>query len=236
MFDATKGQQAADTRLESLSDQLAADAVAFLGDPSIARARKEAALAAAANIFADPDQLGRLAQGTYAQNSAGQPAAQLGAGTTTATPTNAQDGLQAILSDGAVDPGIKSALRRILTPDDPHYLSVDREGTPTELVTTRQQRDTARTERDAARVELLRERDPNRDGSLAKQLAAVTAERDTARAAAGGYNQTAAQAALDAVDQSIEDLVGKMGGRVEGRNELKQQLNALLRAIHLTRA
>ena len=236
MFDATKGQQAADTRLESLSDQLAADAVAFLGDPSIARARKEAALAAAANIFADPDQLGRLAQGTYAQNSAGQPAAQLDAGTTTATQTNARDGLQAILNDGAVDPGIKLALKRLLTPNDPDHIPVGRDGTPSELVATKRERDQARTECDDARVALLHERDPNRDGSLAKQLAAVTAERDAARAAAGGYNQTAAQAALDAVDQSIEDLVGKMGGRVEGRAELKQKLNTLLSIIHLSRA
>ena len=235
MFDATRGQQAADTRLESLSDQLAADAVAFLADPSTPRARKEAALAAAANIFANPDQLNQLAQGTYAQNNAGQPAAQLGTGSPSNS-GNAREGLQAILSDDNVDSGIKLALKRLLTPNDPDHIPVGRDGTPSELVAAKRERDQARTERDAARVELTNEHDVNRNGSLAKQLADVTTERDAARAAAGGYNQTAAQAALDAVDQSIEDLVGKMGGRVEGRNELKQQLNALLRAIHLTRA
>ena len=232
MFDATKGQQAVTSQIETLSDEFASR---FDELPP----RQQLTLLQQFNQLLDaPDQVSAFQAGTYAPNSAGPPAAQLGTGTTTATPTpsNAQEGLQAILGDSSVDPGIKLALRRVLTPTDPGYLPVDREGTPTELVATRQQRDTARTERDAARGELVNERDAARNGSLAKLLADVTAERDAARAAAGGYDQTAAQAALDAVDQSIEDLVGKMGGRFEGRNELKQQLNALLRAIHLTRA
>ena len=233
MFDATKGQQAADTRLEDLSNQLAADAVAFLTDPSTPRAHKEAALAAAANIFANPDQLNQLAQGTYAQNSSGQPAAQLGTGSQSDPRQQMTEALNAF----GASPGQAQAILRILNaPGDPGHIEVEADGTPSELVAARRERDQAKAERDTARAELTRERDVSQHGSLAKQLAAVTAERDAARAAAGGYNQTAAQAALDAVDQSIEDLVGKMGGRVEGRNELKQQLNALLRAIHLTRA
>ncbi len=232
MFDAAKGQQAVTDQIEARSDEFAARFTSLSPREQLAFLQK------ANELLDDPNQVLAFQTGTYAQNSAGQPAAQLGTGTTTATPTpsNAQEGLQAILGDSSVDPGIKLALRRVLTPTDPGYLPVDREGTPTELVATRQQRDQARTERDAARVELVNERDAARNGSLAKLLADVTAERDAARAAAGGYDQAAAQAALDAVDQSIEDLVGKMGGRVEGRSELKQKLGLLLRAVHLSRA
>ena len=230
MFDATKGQQAVTDQVETRSDEFAAR---FNELPPRQQLRM---LEQFNQLLDNPDQVSSFQAGTFAQNSAGQPAAQLGAGTTTATQTNAQDGLQAILNDGAVDPGIKLALRRVLTPTDPGYLPVDREGTPTELVATRQQRDTARTERDAARGELVNERDAARNGSLAKLLADVTAERDAARAAAGGYDQTTARQRLGEVDEAIDDLVGKMGGRVEGRNELKQKLNTLLSIIHLSRA
>lgn len=237
MFDATRGQQAADTRLEDLSNQLAADAVAFLADPSTPRARKEAALAAAANIFANPDQLNQLAQGTYAQNNAGQPAAALGAGTDAAQPTiTPQQAVQAIMDNRSVNSGIKLAIRRLLTPGDPEHIQVDDRGTWTALVDTE-------VERDAALDALANERNPRHHGSLAQQLAAVTAERDAARAerdaaraAAGGYDQTTARQRLGEVDEAIDDLVGKMGGRVEGRNELKQKLNTLLSIIHLSRA
>ena len=140
------------------------------------------------------------------------------------------------MSDDNVDSGIKLALKRLLTPNDPDHIPVGRDGTPSELVATKRERDQARAERDDARVALLHERDPNRDGSLAKQLAAVTAERDAARAAAGGYDQTTARQRLNEVDEAIDDLVGKMGGRVEGKNELKQKLNTLIASVHLTRA
>lgn len=230
MFDATKGQQAVTDQIEARSDEFAARFTSLSPREQLAFLQK------ANELLDDPNQVLAFQAGTYAQNNAGQPAAQLGTGSPSSNSGNAQEGLQAILSDDNVDSGIKLALKRLLTPNDPDHIPVGRDGTPSELVAAKRERDQARTERDAARVELTNEHDVNRNGSLAKQLADVTTERDAARAAAGGYNQTAAQAALDAVDQSIEDLVGKMGGRVEGRNELKQQLNALLRAIHLTRA
>ena len=232
MFDATAGRQAITNKIDQMTDRFAAEFEDRMSDLSMSE--REALVAQLLQVMSGTDSARN-----FATNSAGQPAAQLGAGTTTATPnsgSNAQEGLQAILNDGTVDPGIKLALRRLLTPGDPEHIPVGRDGTPSELVAARRERDQARTERDTARVELTNERDVNRNGSLAKQLADVTAARDAARAAAGGYNQTAALAALAAVDQAIEDQVGKMGGRVEGRNELKQQLNALLRAIHLTRA
>ena len=229
MFDATKGQQAVTDQIEARSDEFAARFTSLSPREQLAFLQK------ANELLDDPNQVLAFQTGTYAQNSTGQPAAQLGTGSPSSNSGNAQEGLQAILSDDNVDSGIKLALKRLLTPNDPDHIPVGRDGTPSELVAAKRERDQARTERDAARVELLHERDPNRDGSLAKQLAAVTAERDAARAAAGGYNQTAALAALAAVDQAIEDQVGKMGGRVEGRSELKQKLSNLLAAVRLSR-
>lgn len=228
MFNAANGQQASDARIEEMSDQLAADAVSFLQNPSIPRAHKEAAMAAAAAIFADPGQLSQLAQGTYA----GQPAAALG-GRPAITP---QEGLQAILDDTAVDPGIKIALRRLLTPADPDHIPVGRDGTPSELVATRRERDTAKGERDTARADLANERDPNKAGSLANRLATAIAERDAAQATVGGYDQASARAAAQAVLDALNAQRGKMGGDVVGRDDVKAKLTAFANAVSLRAA
>lgn len=230
MFDPTKGQQAADARLDQMSDRLAADAVAFLNDPSIPRARKEAALSAAANIFADPDQLTQLAQGTYAQDSAGKPAAQLGTGR-----SNAQEGLQAILDDPQVDGGIKLALKRLLTPRDPDHIPVGRDGTPAELVATRSELASAKAERDTARSDLTNERDASRTGSLAKRLADVTAERDDLRANAGGYDQAAAHAKATELVATINAQKGKMGGGIDGKDAVLAKVREFVQAVGLRR-
>lgn len=220
MFDATKGQQAANTRLNDLSDQIAADAVSFLDNPGIPRAQKEAAMAAAAAIFADPDSLSQLAQGVYTQVSpAGQPAARaLGAGKM----TGAQEGLQAILNDSSVDTGVKSLLKRALVPTDPDYLPVDWQGTPTELVNTKRELDTVKTKLAAAENELSA---TNED---------LKKERN--KKAAGSFDETAARSALTKVDEAIDSLIGRWGGKVDGIVELKRELNALLREVHLSRA
>lgn len=234
MFNAANGQQASDARIEEMSDQLAADAVSFLQNPSIPRAHKEAAMAAAAAIFADPGQLSQLAQGTYAQNSAGQPAAALGTGDS--SHANAQEGLRAIMSDDAIDPGIKLALTRLLTPADPDHIPVGRDGTPSELVAARRERDMARTDRDAARVELTKEHDATTAGSLANRLATAIAERDAAQATVGGYDQASARAAAQAVLDALNAQRGKMGGDVVGRDDVKAKLTAFANAVSLRAA
>ena len=231
MFDATKGQQAVTSQIETLSDEFASR---FDELPP----RQQLTLLQQFNQLLDaPDQVSAFQAGTYAQNSAGQPAAALGAGTDAAQPTiTPQQAVQAIMDNRSVNSGIKLAIRRLLTPGDPERIQVDDRGTWTALVDTE-------VERDAALDALANERNPRHHGSLAQQLAAVTAERDAARAerdaaraAAGGYDQTTARQRLGEVDEAIDDLVGKMGGRVEGRNELKQKLNTLLSIIHLSRA
>jgi len=179
-----------------------------------------------------------------AQNAAGQPAAALGTGRPPgSTPTDAHTGLRAILSDPGVDPGIQRALVRLLTPADPEYLPVDRQGTPVDMIAASRERDaaraernTAKAERDAAQQELANERSVTHNGSLAKQLATAIAERDTARAAAGGYDQNAARAAAQAVLAAINAQRGKLGGTVEGKDVVIAKLGELAQTIGLRAA
>lgn len=223
MFDATKGQQAVTDQIEARSDEFAAR---FTSLPP----REQLAFLQKANeLLDDPSNVSAFQAGTYAQNSSGQPAAALGTGRT----SNAQEGLQAILDDGAVDPGIKLALKRLLTPSDPDHIPVGRDGTPSELVAARRERDTARTDRDAARVELTKERDATVTGSLANQLAIAIAERNAAQATASGYDQTVARAAAQAVLDALNAQRGKMGGDVVGRDDVKAKLTAFANAVGL---
>lgn len=235
MFDATKGQQAVTSQIETLSDEFASR---FDELPP----RQQLTLLQQFNQLLDaPDQVSAFQAGTYAQNAAGQPAAALGTGRPPgSTPTDAHTGLRAILSDPGVDPGIQRALVRLLTPADPEYLPVDRQGTPVDMIAASRERDaaraernTAKAERDAAQQELANERSVTHNGSLAKQLATAIAERDTARAAAGGYDQAAARAAAQAVLDALNAQRGKMGGDVVGRDDVKAKLTAFANAVGL---
>ena len=230
MFDATKGQQAVTDQIEARSDEFAARFTSLSPREQLAFLQK------ANELLDDPNQVLAFQAGTYAQNNAGQPAAQLGTGSPSSNSGNAREGLQAILSDDNVDSGIKLALKRLLTPNDPDHIPVGRDGTPSELVAAKRERDQARTERDDARVELLHERDPNRNGSLAKQLAEVTAQRDAALNSAGGYDQanarTKAQAVLAAVDAQHSR---RMSGEVEGKDAVRTAFTNFAQAVGLQR-
>lgn len=225
MFDATQGKLALTTTIDELSDEFAAR---FTDLPP----REQLAFLQKANqLLDDPSHVSAFQAGTYAQNSSGQPAAALGTGGS--NHANAQEGLRAIMSDDAIDPGIKLALTRLLTPSDPDHIPVGRDGTPSELVAARRERDTARTDRDAARVELTKERDATVTGSLANQLAIAIAERNAAQATASGYDQTVARAAAQAVLNALNAQRGKMGGDVVGRDDVKAKLTAFANAVGL---
>ena len=231
MFDATAGRQAITNKIDQMTDRFAAEFEDRMSDLSMSE--REALVAQLLQVMSGTDSARN-----FATNSAGQPAAQLGAGTTTATPnsgSNAQEGLQAILNDGTVDPGIKLALRRLLTPGDPEHIPVGRDGTPSELVAARRERDQARTERDTARVELTNERDVNRNGSLAKQLADVTASRDAALNSASGYDQDEARSKATAVVTAINAQRGKLGGQVEGKDDVRTKFGEFIQAVGLRR-
>ena len=138
-----------------------------------------------AAVVSDKDSTAAFTAGIYAQQSNGQPAAQLGAGSSSANPED--DALQVIMASTRVPQGVKAAIVRVITPSDPAFIDVESDGTPKAFRAAERERDVVKTERDEARQELQDERDPNKSGSLAKQLADVTAERDAARAAGGSF-------------------------------------------------
>lgn len=253
MFDATKGLQAVIDEVETRSNEFAArfDELTM---------RQQLTLLQQFNQLLDaPDQVSAFQAGTYAQNSAGQPAAQLqlGAG---GNPSNPREMLAATLRALRASKGQAQGVLRILNgPGDPGHMEVDDRGTWTALVDTEVERDAARAEltrerdeshngslakqladvtaqRDAARAELTNERDVNRNGSLAKQLAEVTAQRDAALNSAGGYDQanarTKARAVLAAVDAQHSR---RMSGEVEGKDAVRTAFTNFAQAVGLQR-
>ena len=179
MFDATRGNQALADQVEERSDEFASR---FDQLPP----RQQLTILQRMNLLLDsPDDVAAFTSGTYAQDSSGNPARALGSGTN-GGPSNAKEGLQAIMDDSSVNDGIKAALRRILVPSDPEYIEVENDGTPKELTAAKRERDAAVRERDAAQRELTTERDDSKPSSLAGKLKATTKERDDARSATGG--------------------------------------------------
>lgn len=89
-----------------------------------------------------------------------------------------QDALSILQGSAQISNGIKAALRRLLNPRDPNPIGVQGDGTPSEVADLRREIATLEGERDAARQDkadaerkLAEERDPNKAGSLARQLA-----------------------------------------------------------------
>ena len=173
MFDATKGKKAQSDHVDKASDDFAArfDDLSF---------REQQKLLAGLNddkIFND------LVNGSGV-NSNGQQAAQqpaLGAGN--GQQVSAKEGLNAIMADASVNDGVKNALRRILTPNAADYIPVGNDGTPSELATTRQERDAnkqraddAERARDEANQKLTYEQDASKSHSLASKLKAANTQ------------------------------------------------------------
>jgi hypothetical protein len=161
-----------------------------------------------AAVVSDKDSTAAFTAGIYAQQSNGQPAAQLGAGSSSANPED--DALQVIMASTRVPQGVKAAIVRVITPSDPAFIDVESDGTPKAFRAAERERDAVKTERDEARQELQDERDPNKSGSLAKQLAAAQAA-----ATAGGLDPTKVDAVKTALT-TAEIEFGKRKSRAMG--------------------
>ena len=249
MFNADNGRQASSQKIESMSDEFAADFEDFLADPSIDRQVKESLVKELRDVVANRSTAKEFAAGTYAQNSAGQPAQALGAGSGNqpnppqpqVTPQPGQTmedaALHVIMTSTQLPQGVKAGIIRMITPSDPNHLPVATDGTPTELVAARQaltdERDTnkngslahklAETER-----KLAEEKDENKSGSLAHQLKA--AQRNAA-----GTNMVDKAAILPLV-QAVEQAASRldthmMSSHIEGKTELDQAVAAAKTAV-----
>lgn len=213
MFDATKGQQAVTDQVETLSDEFAARFDTLQPRDQLVFLEK------ANQLLDNPDQVSAFQAGTYAQNSAGQPAAQLGTGRPAVRPTDddIRKAVATILGAPQLPNGFKQLMRRGYDQAASDFLDPQDDGTPKIVTDTQTQRDDYKRERDTALGDLANERDPNRNGSLAQKLAAVTAERDSLRAT-GGYDQNIARNMAGEVIAAIDAQMGKMGGKVDGKD------------------
>ena len=173
MFDANKGTQVSQARIEAMSDQLATDAVNYLENPSVSRSEKEAAIKAATAIFADPEALKSLATGTFAQNSTGQPALQLGASST--NKPSPQEVAQLIGSVASNQDQAQVAMRFLLPSSDASFLEA-RGGVPLQVSVLERELENAKRELDQAK-------DPNVVGSLAEKAKSAEAARSAAEKA-----------------------------------------------------
>jgi hypothetical protein len=223
MFDANKGNQKIADQVDERTDEFAA----LFGDLS---PRKQLTIISKMNeLLADTDATDAFAAGNLgAPNSA--PAA-IGSGSGTSAPAQqitAQDALQVIMADPNVDDGIKAALRRILIPTDPEHIAVGRDGTPSELVSTRQERENAKTAQKAAEDKLAEEKDENKSGSLAHQLKHAKA---TPPVAADSVKKTDVKAKVDELSTAVDDLAAPMGAKVKGKTEVKAKVDELKQMV-----
>ena len=195
MFDANKGAQVSQARIEAMSDQLATDAVNYLENPSVSRSEKEAAIKAATAIFADPEALKSLASGQFAQNSAGQPALQLGSGNRT---PDLQEIAQLIKSVAVNQDQAQAAMRFLLPPSDASFLEASRGGVPAEVYTLERELDEANRKIDLAN-------DPNNVGSLAEKAKTAETARNVAEEAKAEAvtKQKAAENSLKALQKDV---------------------------------
>lgn len=173
-------------------------------------------------VVASKDATMAFTAGQYAQQNNGQPAAALGAGTAAPSAADETAALGVLMGSPLIDNGVKQALRRLLNPSDPNPLMVEADGTPSELVATRNERDTAKTERDAARQALQDEKDPSKPGSLARQLS-------DAQVAAVAFDDMVSKGALLPLVQAIEVAAdnldtGMMTSHISGLPELVQAI------------
>ncbi len=221
MFNAHEGREASMTKIEAASNQLACDIDDFIADPSISRTEKEALLENLATVVAGRESARSFANGTYAQNSAGQPARALGAGSPAGNnPTSEQEALGFLLNSGSLPTGVKAALRRLLNPSDPDQIRVGVDGTPVEVGQLRQEVATKT-------ADLASERDPAKPGSLASKLAASAKQNGSGHPDPTPFKK-AIQAALRPAFEALGHSTGAMGG---GSKLSRQDFDAVKHGI-----
>ncbi len=227
-FNANAFMAKATTRINELSDQLAFEIGERLNESTTDEmtAMMEELLA----IVRNKDATQRLIHGEFAQNNAGQPALQLGGGSTShGQITDSSKAYAVIQADPDVDSAIKQALRRIMIDKDPQYIPVDRNGTPTEIIGLEKQVKDLKAERDAAQDELAKERDPKKTGSLAEQLEAAK-KATSAPAPADMVKKDDVKKAVDMVKKAVGELGAQrkgLGAELTGKPELDKAVGEL---------
>lgn len=220
MFNADAGRQASTQKIDQLTNRFAAEFEDRMMDLSMSE--QEALVERLVEVMSGLD----TARG-FATNSAGQPAAQLGSGPS--APPSEQEALDVLFNSPALSDGVKNALRRILNPRDPQVIAVENDGTPSELASTRTQRDRMESERDDARSRLAEEQDANRNGSLAHRLAAAQAAAATP---ADAVTKATMLPLVEAIEQAASQLdTHMMSSHIDNIDELNAKVAAAKTAV-----
>lgn len=210
MFNATDARIRIASIIEADSDLFAAELEDRFAGMSLTD--KQTLMRKLRDLIADPNSTAAFVQGTYAQNSQGQPAAAIGTGQQ--PPTNEQEALAFLLNSGSLPSGVKQALKRLLNPQDPAHIRVWADGTPEEVSNLRQQ---------VADLtgQLAAERDPAVAGSLKQRLAAATAAANPSNC----VRKDAVKTALDAVKTALDAVkTSALSSRIEGLEEAKARV------------
>ena len=179
-FDPAKGAKKTSDEVDDLSNEFA-DELAELPMKTQRNVLRNA-LSRMDNLQKDPSE--QTDDVSTANSSTG--GLQLTTGSSNGTQVTSERGLAAILADPTVDSAIKAALTRILSPDDDHYMPVDRAGTPIAVINANQERDRQKARAEAAEQakataeqKLADANDEGKSDSLAGKLKAATAANAT---------------------------------------------------------
>lgn len=213
MFNATNARTAADAHLNELTDRFAAEWEDR--SQSMTLSEREELMKRLLAVLADPNATQAFVAGQYAQQSNGQSAA-IGTGQSKA-PTSEQEALNFLLSSGALTPGIKKALTRLLSPQASDFIDVGADGTPVEVGDLRQ-------ELASTKADLADERNPNKRGSLAQKLSAAAVPVDMVAKADVKTKAEEVKVKIDAIK------VGMMRQPV-GIDEAKAAINDLIQIV-----
>lgn len=161
-------------------------------------------------------------QQQLATNSAGQPAAALGSGSSSIT-NDTGEAIKVVLADTGIDAGFKQLIRRGYDQSAPDHIEVEVDGTPKELKTARKERDDQKKLTQKAENELADARDESKDGSLAKQL-----KDAKAAAPAAPFDKTKVTNQFEKVQEDLLAVSTKRGSaKVDGLDKVAQDLKVV---------
>lgn len=221
MFDADKGNQKVADQVDSLSDDFAAR---FTALPP----RQQQTLLTKFNEMLDnPDSVTAFANGTYAQDSSGQPAKALGSGSAPSSEQevlDAREAIKVILADTTVDASFKHLLRRGYDQSAPDHIEVEADGTPKALRSSQQETKTQKDRADNAEKELKDERDESKSGSLAEQLKKAKAAAATP---ADMVEKSKIVAGLKKLRDMVDDIssMTKVRGKAEALQAIDEEID-----------
>jgi hypothetical protein len=220
LFDAAKGKKAVSDEVETKSHEFAA---LFEDLPP----RKQRVVLDKMNeLLSDPDSIDSFTAGNYAQNSSGQPAQALGAGSS-GVANDPAEAIKVILADTSVDAGFKHLIRRAFDQSAPDHIEVEADGTPKELKSTRKERDDAKDARKKAEDKLAEEQDENKSGSLANQLKAAKAAQAAPATPADMVAKADVKPLVDELEDLTSHLTAPMGQKVRGKQEVTDKVAEL---------